>query len=89
MITGECVLKSLTFSGIVKSHLNASTIPFKKNLKMVGACTYLYVYVCSNKKDISELIEAPDGENTKRQRKYAVSSMCLKNYDIYRVYKKN
>ena len=41
------------------------------------------VYTCfSQINDISELIEDSDAENTKRQRKYAVSRMYLKNYDI-------
>ena len=34
------------------------------------------------KDDISELIEDSDAENTKRQRKYAVSRRYLRNYDI-------
>ena len=42
------------------------------------------VYTCFGEKtpDISELIEDSDAENTKKQRRYAVSRMYLKNYDI-------
>ena len=41
------------------------------------------VYACFGEKtpDIFELNEDSDAENTKRQRKYAVSRMCLKKYD--------
>ena len=42
----------------------------------------LYILVLVKKDDISKLIEDSDAENTKRQRKYAVSRMYLKNYDI-------
>ena len=53
---------------------------FKKKLKMAGACIYLFWW---KKNDISGLIENSDAENTKKtQRKYAVSRMYLKNYDI-------
>ena len=52
---------------------------FKKKLKMAGACIHLFWW---KKNDISELIEDSDAENTKKQRKYAVSRMYLKNYDI-------
>ena len=41
------------------------------------------VYSCfGEKSDISELIEDSDAENTKRRRKYTVSRMYLKSYDI-------
>ena len=42
----------------------------------------LYILVLVKENDISELIEDSDAENTKRQRKYAVSRVYLKNYDI-------
>ena len=42
----------------------------------------LYVLVLVKKNDISKLTEDSDVENTKRQRKYAVSRMYLKKYDI-------
>ena len=42
----------------------------------------LYILVLVKKDDISKLIKDSDAENTKRQRKYAVSRMYLKNYDI-------
>ena len=42
----------------------------------------MYTPVLVKKNDISELIEDSDAENTKKQRKYAVSHMYLKNYDI-------
>ena len=48
-----------------------------KKIKMAGAC-YAQV-LCFV---ISELIEDSGAENTKRKRKYAVSRMYLKNYDI-------
>ena len=51
----------------------------KKKLKMARACIYLFWW---KKNDISGLIENSDAENTKKQRKYAVSRMYLKNYDI-------
>ena len=38
--------------------------------------------VLVKKDDISKLIKDSDAENTKRQRKYAVSRMYLKTYDI-------
>ena len=41
-----------------------------------------YVLVLVKKYHISELIEDSDAENTKRQRKYAVSCMYLKYYDL-------
>ena len=44
---------------------------------MAGACIHLFWW---KKNDISELIENSDAENTKKQRKYAVSRMYLKNY---------
>ena len=58
---------------------NASTTLQKKNSKWREL-----VYTCfgEKKNDISELIEDSDAENTKKQRKYAVSRMYLKNYDI-------
>ena len=46
---------------------------------MAGACVYLFLV---KKDDISKLVKDSDAENTKRQRKYAVSRMYLKNYDI-------
>ena len=46
-----------------------------KKLKMAGACIYLFWW---KKNDISGLIENSDAENTKKQRKYAVSRMYLK-----------
>ena len=47
---------------------------------MAGASLRILVLV---KKDyISKLVKDSDAENTKRQRKYAVSRMYLKNYDI-------
>ena len=46
---------------------------------MAGACVYLFLV---KKDDITKLVKDSDGENTKRQRKYAVSRMYLKNYDI-------
>ena len=42
----------------------------------------LYTPVLVKKNDISELIEDSDAENTKNKKKYAVSRMYLKNYDI-------
>ena len=42
----------------------------------------LYILVLVKKIEISELIEDSDDENTKRQIKYTVSRMHLKNYDI-------
>ena len=42
----------------------------------------LYILVLVKKDDIYKLIKDSDAENTKRQRKYAVSRMYLKNYDI-------
>ena len=42
----------------------------------------LYVLVLVKKYHISELIEDSDAENTKRQKKYAVSRMYLKHYDL-------
>ena len=42
----------------------------------------LCILVLVKKDDISKLIKDSDAENTKRQRKYAVSRMYLKNYDI-------
>ena len=56
---------------------NASTTLQKKTQN--GGSLYILVLV---KKDISKLIKDSDAENTKRQRKYAVSRMYLKNYDI-------
>ena len=42
-----------------------------------------FVYTCfSEKDDISKFIADSDAENTKRQRKYAVSRMYLNNFDI-------
>ena len=52
----------------------------KKKLKMAGACVYILALV--EKYDISKPIKDSDAENTKRQRKYAVSRMYLKHYDI-------
>ena len=46
---------------------------------MAGACIYLFWW---EKNDISGLIEDSDAENIKKQRKYAVSRMYLKIYDI-------
>ena len=45
------------------------------------------VYTCfeGKKHDIFEFIEDCNGENTKRQIKYVVSRMHLKNYDISRL----
>ena len=41
------------------------------------------VYACfGGKNDIFELIEDSHAENTKRQIRYAVSRLYLKNYDI-------
>ena len=41
------------------------------------------IYTCfGGKNDISEPIQDSDAQNTKRQRKYAVSRMYFKNYDI-------
>ena len=45
-----------------------------------GGSLYILVLVKKNP-DISELIEDFDAENTKRQRKYAVSRVYLKKYD--------
>ena len=42
----------------------------------------LYIFVLVKKYDISKPIKDSDAENTKRQRKYAVSRMYLKHYDI-------
>ena len=42
----------------------------------------LYILVLVKKDDISTPIKDSDAENTKRHRKYAVSRMYLKNYDI-------
>ena len=42
----------------------------------------LYILVLVKSGDISKLIKDSNAENTKRQRKYAVSRMYLKNYDI-------
>ena len=42
----------------------------------------LRILVLVKKDDISKLVKDSDAENTKRQRKYAVSRMNLKNYDI-------
>ena len=42
----------------------------------------LCLLVLVKKDDISKLVKDSDAENTKRQRKYAVSRMYLKNYDI-------
>ena len=52
---------------------------FKKRTQNGGS---LYTPVLVKKNDISELIEDSDAVNTKKQRKYAVSRMYLKNYDI-------
>ena len=49
---------------------------FKKN----GGSLYILVLV--KKDDISKLIKDSDAENTKIQRKYAVSRLYLKNFDI-------
>ena len=49
---------------------------FKKETQNGGS---LYILILVKKRDISELIE--DAENTKRQRKYAVSLMYLNNYE--------
>ena len=59
---------------------NASTTLLKKT-QNGGACIYLFWW---EKNDITGLIEDSDAENTKKQRKYAVSRMYLKirNYDI-------
>ena len=59
--------------------MHASTILKKKNSKWREL-----VYTCfgGKKNDISGLIEDSDAENTKKQRKYAVSRMYLNNYDI-------
>ena len=55
----------------------------QKKLKMAGACVYHWrILVLVKKDDISKLVKDSDAENTKRQRKYAVSRMYLKNYDI-------
>ena len=50
-----------------------------KKLKIARACVYLF---WRKNPGISEHIENSDAENTKRQRKYAVSRTYLKNYDI-------
>ena len=42
----------------------------------------LYILVLVKKDDIYKLIKDSDAENTKRQRKYVVSRMYLRNYDI-------
>ena len=53
---------------------NASTT-LQKKLKMAGACVYLFSLVLGKKYDISKPIKDSDAENTKRQRKYAVSRL--------------
>ena len=57
---------------------NASTA-LQNRLKMAAACVYLF---WRKQNDIFEFIEDCDAENTKRQIKYVVSRMYLKNYDI-------
>ena len=57
---------------------NASTT-LQKKAQNGGS---LYILVLVKKDDISKLIKDSDAENTKRQTKYAVSRMYLKNYDI-------
>ena len=57
---------------------NASTT-LQKKTQYGGS---LYILVLVKKDDISKLIKDSDAENTKRQRKYTVSRMYLKNYDI-------
>ena len=52
---------------------------FKNELKMAGACIYLFWW---EKNDISGLIEDSDAENTKKQRNYAVSRMYSKKLKI-------
>ena len=53
---------------------NASTT-LQKKTQNGGS---LYILVLVKKDDISKLIKDSDAENTKRQRKYAVSRMYLK-----------
>ena len=51
---------------------------FKKETQNGGSLCILVLV----KKYISKPIKDSDAENTKRQRKYAVSRMYLKHYDI-------
>ena len=57
---------------------NASTTLQKKPQNGGSLC----ILVSVKKYDISKPIKDSDAENTKRQRKYAVSRMYLKYYDI-------
>ena len=57
---------------------NASTTLQKKTQNGGSLC----ILVLVKKYDISKPIKDSDAENTKRQRKYAVSRMYLKHYDI-------
>ena len=57
---------------------NASTTLQKETQNGGSLC----ILVLVKKYDISKTINDSDAENTKRQRKYAVSRMYLKHYDI-------
>ena len=57
---------------------NASTTLQKKTQNGGSLC----ILVLVKKDDISKFVKDSDAESTKRQRKYAVSRMYLKNYDI-------
>ena len=54
-------------------------LPFKKKIQNGRS---LCILILVEKNNISGLFEDSDAENTKKQRKYAVSHMYLKNYDI-------
>ena len=61
---------------------NVSTTPVTTLQKKTQNGGSLYILVLVKKEDISKLIKDSDAENTKGQKKYAVSRMYLKNYDI-------
>ena len=67
----------------VESSLNADPVALLgTTLQTKSQSGSFCILVLVKKDDISKLIEDSDAENIKRQRKYAVSRMYLKNYDI-------